>query len=91
MKPTDMYKASSTCMGNYAETNLPGQQFNFKSKTWPVDTKSVMDFYRECIHLSKKQIFFGNQEAPHKANIASISGLASQNPLKFGLMRKLKE
>lgn len=25
----------------------------FKSKTWPSDTKSVMDFYREYLHLSK--------------------------------------
>lgn len=32
MKPTDMYRASSTCMGNYAGTNLPGQQFNFQKQ-----------------------------------------------------------
>ena len=62
-RPADVYGAGFMCTENYAETNLPGQRFNFQRQNLALSDQAKNRFFTESIFICQTQrVLFGKRE-----------------------------
>lgn len=62
------------CTENYAETNLPGQQFNFQKQNLALSDQAKNRFFTESIFICQPQrVLFGKREGLPPAELRGES------------------
>lgn len=73
-QPTDTYGASSLCTKNYAETDLPGPQFNFQTQHLALRSQAENGFlWKVSSFVRQKGSSLGSERPSHPAALKGES------------------